>query len=364
MPEKTLAAVLVGPNQFEVQEVVIPEIAEDAGLLRLEACGICGSDARIRTRAGRGPMIMGHENVGIVERLGRVAAERWGIREGDRIALEEYVTCGSCRWCRSRNFRYCRLTDQGAASLRYGSTPMSVWPSLWGGYSEYLYIHPGAVIHRMPDHVPAELATPFLPLANGIELACGYGGVGLGDRILIQGPGEHGIAAVMAAKAAGAGCIIVAGLSQDDSRLEICQRLGAHVTVDVEKEDLVEVVKETTKGEGVDVVINITGAGTKTAEQSLACAAKVATIVLSDPGNESIELRSFGRRELTIKSSNGHSYESVERAIQMIASGDYPIAELTAPAYCLDQASEAIDAVAGLIDRSITFATILPKVGK
>jgi threonine dehydrogenase-like Zn-dependent dehydrogenase len=307
---------------------------------------------------------MGHENVGVIAKLGRVAAERWGVKEGDRVALEEYVTCGSCRWCRSENFRYCHLTDSAGAGLRYGSTSINVAPGLWGGYSEYLYMHPGAVIHRMPSHVPAELATPFLPMANGVSLACAYGGTSIGNTVLIQGPGEHGIAAVMAAKASGAACIIVAGLSMDESRLQICERVGAHFTIDVEKEDLVDRVRQITGGEGADVVLNITGAGTKTAEQSLACAAKVATIVLSDAGDETIALKSFGRRELTIKSSNGHSYASVEAAISMIASGDYPIAELTAPPYTLDQASQAVDAVEGLVDRSITFATILPRLSQ
>ena len=361
-PTNTLAAVLVAPNQFEVQEVSIPEIAEDAALLAIEACGICGSDARIRRRVAGGPMIMGHENVGTIARIGRAAAQRWRLQEGDRVALEEYITCGACRWCRSELFRYCALTDGGLGGppLRYGSTPMSVAPGLWGGYSQYLYVHPGAVIHRVPPSVPANLLTAFLPLANGVELACGYGGIGIGSAVLIQGPGEHGLAAALAARAAGATCIIVAGRGVDAGRLEIARRIGAHHTVDVDQEDLVARVKDLTGGEGVDVVINITGAGTNTLEQSLGAAAKVATVVMSDAGKETINEASFGRRELTLKSSNGHSYRSCERAIDMIASGEVDVEALSVPPYPLDKASEAIDAVAGLIDRSITFASIVP----
>src|SRR5207248_11724665 len=140
---------------------------------------------------------MGHENVGRIAKIGRQAARRWGLREGDRVALEEYVTCGACRWCHSEHFRYCALTVSGldGPPLRYGSTPLAVAPGLWGGYSEYMYIHPGAVIHRVPTDIPANLLTVFLPLANGVELACGYGGAALGSSILIQGPGEHGLAA-------------------------------------------------------------------------------------------------------------------------------------------------------------------------
>ena len=262
--------------------------------------------------------------------------------------------------CRTGHFRYCWQTQRGG--LRYGSTPMSVSPGLWGGYSQYLYLHPGAVIHRLPDSGPAHLMAPFLPLSNGVSLAIDYGGVRLGSSVLIQGPGEHGLCAAMAAHAAGAACIIVAGLSIDDGRLDIARRLGAHHTVDVEREDLVARVKDITGGEGVDVVINITGAGTNTVQQGLACAGTLATIVLSDAGEERLDLAWFGRRDLVIKSSNGHSYESVEQAIQMIVSGEFPIAELSTTPYPLNQASEAIDAVAGVFDRSITFTSIVPEV--
>src|SRR5262249_51187754 len=139
MAPTTLAAVLVAPNHFEVQELPIPDIATDAALLQIEACGVCGSDARIRQRTDGGPQVMGHEDVGTIARLGRLAARRWNLREGDRVALEEYVTCGACRWCRTGHLRYCALTvtGQGGPALRYGSTPVSVWPGLWGGYSQY-----------------------------------------------------------------------------------------------------------------------------------------------------------------------------------------------------------------------------------
>jgi threonine dehydrogenase-like Zn-dependent dehydrogenase len=363
MAETTLAAVLISANTFEVQELPMPDITEDAALLKIEACGVCGSDARIRRRADDGAKIMGHENVGTIARIGSVAARRWRLVEGDRVALEEYVTCGSCRWCRSEYFRYCSLTaGRGSAgtSLRYGSTPLAVAPGLWGGYSQYLYVHPGAVIHRVPAAVPANLATTFLPLANGVELACGYGGAGLGSSVLIQGPGEHGLCAAMAARAAGATCIIVAGRGNDVVRLEIARRIGAHYTVDVDREDLVTRVRDVTGGEGVDIVINTTGAGSSTIEQGLAAAGRVATIVISDAGNEAMRESSFGRRELTIKSSNGHSYRSCERALDLIGSGEVPVAELSTAPFGLDQASEAIDAVEGLVDRAVVFASVVP----
>src|SRR5262249_61506745 len=132
----------------------------------------------------------------------------------------------------------------GGVPLCYGSAPLAVAAGLWGGYSQYLYVHPGAVIHRVPEHVPAPLLTAFLPLANGVELACGYGGASIGCSILIQGPGEHGLAAAMAARAAGAACIIVAGLSVDATRLEISRPLRAPHNVGGETQNLLHRVPD------------------------------------------------------------------------------------------------------------------------
>ena len=119
-------------------------------------------------------------------------------------------------------------------------------------------------------------------------------------------------------------------------------RSGAHYTVDVDHEDLVRRVRDVTGGEGVDIVINTTGAGTSTVEQGLAAAGRVATIVISDAGNETMRESSFGRRELTIKSSNGHSYRSCERALELIGSGEVLVAALSNPPFGLDHASDAI----------------------
>jgi threonine dehydrogenase-like Zn-dependent dehydrogenase len=286
MPEKTLAAVLIEAKKFEMRELDIPEIEEDAALLKIEACGICGSDIHGAERLGAGPKILGHENVGIVAKIGRKAAAKWKIQEGDRICLEEYVTCGACKWCRSEDFRFCEETMMGGGGLRYGSTPISVAPSLWGGYSQYMYVHPGAIVHKMPSHVPAPHAAAFLPFSNGVEWAYGYGEVGLGDSILIQGPGQQGLACVIAAKAAGASCIIVSGLSRDAKRLEMAKKLGAHYTIDIEQEQLVSKVMDYTGGDGANVVVNVTGGGKGTVAEAVEVAALKCNIVLAAAGKE------------------------------------------------------------------------------
>ncbi len=361
LSEKSLAAVLVESRTFEIRELDLPSIPEGAALLKLEACGICGSDIHGSERIGSGARILGHENVGLVARLGAGAGEKWKVREGDRIALEEYVPCGHCKWCRSDDFRFCEQTGRGG-SLRYGSTPLTTWPALWGGYSEYMYVHPNAVVHKMPASIPAPHAAAFLPFSNGVEWAYGYGEVGLGDAILIQGPGQQGLACVIAAKAVGAGCIIVSGLSRDAKRLDVARKLGADWTIDVESEDLVTRVRDITGGDGVDVVVNVTGGGKSTVVDAIAVAGMKCNIVLAAAGSEMIDVGSFGRRKIVLKQANGHSFKSVELAIDFIASGRLPMDEISTHTFPMNRAIEAIDAVAGRGAEGAIHVSILPEI--
>jgi len=375
MAETSFAAVNVGPGEFEVREFQVPDdIPDDAALLKIEACGICGSDLSglRRARAGddgggdgfgaRGqPHIMGHENLGIIAKIGKAASAKWKVKEGDRICLEEYVPCGTCEYCRSDDFRFCGTRG---GEIRYGNAPVSLWPSLWGGYSQYLYVHPNAVVHKMPANIPAPHAAAFLPFSNGIEWAYNYGDVRIGESIWIQGPGQQGLAAVIAAKAAGASCIIVSGLSRDTRRLEVARLLGADYTIDVEEEpDVVARVLDYTGGDGVNVVVNVTGGGKGCVDQAVAAAHKrKCNIVLAAAGREMLDLSSLPRKKISLIKANGHSYRSVELAIQFIASGKLPMDQISTHTFPLSRAREALEAVAGTGAPGAIHVSIMPEV--
>jgi threonine dehydrogenase-like Zn-dependent dehydrogenase len=372
MVQTAFAAVHVGPGEFEMREFPIPDdIPEDAALLKMEACGICGSDLHgLRPRAGgeggeggfaRGDHIMGHENLGIIDRIGKKAAEKWKVKEGDRICLEEYVPCGACEYCRSDDYRFCGTRG---GEIRYGGASVGLWPSLWGGYSQYLYVHPNAIVHKMPANIPPTHAAAFLPFSNGVEWAYEYGNVRLGESIWVQGPGQQGLAAVIAAKAAGAGCIIVSGLSHDRRRLEVAKLLGADHTIDVEQEpDPVARILDYTGGEGVNVVVNVTGGGKGCVDQAVAVAhKKKCNIVLAAAGHEKLDLGSLPRKKIQLIQANGHSYHSVELAIQFIASGRLPMDQIATHTFPLSRALEALETLAGIRPSDAIHVTILPEV--
>jgi threonine dehydrogenase-like Zn-dependent dehydrogenase len=351
MSDRVLAAVKVGPGATELRELPMPEVAPDAGLLRIEAAGICGSDVRSYPKPSRHgqPHVMGHENVGRVVAIGRVASERWGVREGDRVALEEYLPCGTCEFCRSGEHRFCEQTNihRGGIAVRYGSTPLSVPPGLWGGFSEMLYLHPSSIVHPLDDAVPAELAALALPLANGWQWARTEGGAGPGRSLLIIGPGQQGLGCVVAAKEAGADLVIAAGTSRDAARLDAARALGADHVVDVDADDPVERVRSLTGGRGVDVAIDTAAATDATIGAALGSIKEKGGMVLVAAGAMEQTIASFPvgivkRKYATLKGVRGHGHEAVRRAIAIIASRRYALDRIATHQLGLDRVDEAL----------------------
>ena len=353
MPTTIRAAVALADKRTEIREFAEPPIPPDAGLLKVEMTGVCGSDWPyfLNYPAKKGPLILGHETVGFVSHVGVTARARWGVKEGDRVALEEYLPCGHCAYCRTGDFRLCDETDTLIGTgIRYGSTPVDVAPSLWGGYSEYQYLHPNAVFHKVAAHVPAAQAALALPLGNGVEWAYLHGGAGIGRSVLIQGPGQQGLACVIAAKEAGAGCIMVSGLTRDATRLALARELGASHVIDIEKQDLIAAVKDSTGGTLADVVIDCASGGPATVISAIHAARKSGRVILG--GQKRRPIPEFDsdlmiRKFLTVKGMRGHSYQAVEMALDIIASGRYPLEKLCTHVFGLAQVRDALCTVGG-----------------
>ncbi|HEY1337933.1 MAG TPA: zinc-binding dehydrogenase [Bryobacteraceae bacterium] len=362
MPERVLAATTIGKLRTEIREYPFPEVSVDSGVLKIEAAGVCGSDWRSYRLDGP-PRIMGHENVGRIYSLGSIAARRWGVKEGDRVALEEYLPCGHCGLCRSGEFRLCEETEsRRPGALRYGTTPVSEAPGLWGGYSQFQYLHPNSVPHMVPEETPADLAAMCLPIANGIQWTCLEGRAGPGKTILIQGPGQQGLACALAAKLAGADCVIATGLTRDVERLKIAKTLGADYTIDVEREDLQIRVQEIVGSQGVDICVDTAGAAS-TLTQALAVTRKGGTIMFAAaPAETSPDFRIAGllARRLTLRPCRGHSYQSVESALNFIASRRYPLESMATHRFGLPDVDLAVRSVGGEGVPGAIHVTVLP----
>jgi threonine dehydrogenase-like Zn-dependent dehydrogenase len=307
---------------------------------------------------------MGHENVGVVARVGSEAAQRWGVQEGDLVIPEEYVPCMHCKYCYTGRFRFCNQTDRGYGQiLRHGATAVDVWPSLWGGFSQYMYLPPNSVMHRIDKAVSPHTLALYLPLANGIQWACLYGEAGRGKTVVIQGPGQMGLSCAFAAKQSGADCVIVTGLTRDAARLDLALRLGADYVVDVEREGFREGIERITGGEGADVVVNVTGGAPSAVEDAMAVASKECTIVLAAAGDEPFSLAGLGerrRRDITLKTAHGHSYEAVSQSISYLTSGRYPeLLELSTHQFPLARTLDALDTAAGVHGPAV-HVTLLP----
>ena len=350
MSASVRAAVMTEPKRTEVREFALPEIAPDAGLMRVEATGICGSDWGMYLSEKPGPRILGHEMIGVVEKLGDVARARWGVKEGDIVALEEYLPCGHCEYCRTGEYRSCLETDRRVPGyIRYGSTPLAIAPSLWGGYAQYLYMHPRSVLHPVPPGIPSHIAAMALPIGNGFQWAYLDGGAAPGKTVVIQGPGQQGLGCVIGAKSAGAELIIVSGLARDERRLAVAKELGAHHVVAVDQEDLGTAVTRITGGRMADIVIDASGGGPELVNAALALLRKRGVLVMSSRKGaiDGYDLNQMVDKQIVVRGTRGHSYGAVELALKTMAAKTFPLEKMSSHVVGLKEIDHALKMVGG-----------------
>jgi threonine dehydrogenase-like Zn-dependent dehydrogenase len=342
------AAVQTGPRRIELRSFPRPRTGADDGLLRVEACGICGSDVEQYKGALGGdslPAVPGHELLGIVEEVGERAAARWKVQPGDRVAVEIMVPCRACEPCLTG--RYLSCADRRGV---YGATPISREPALWGGYAEYAYLHPNAILHRVRNDLPAELAVMFNPLGAGVRWTRELGGTRLGDTVLILGAGQRGLTSVLAAKAAGAATVIVTGLARDAAKLQLARELGADHTIDVEREDTVERVREITGGRLADVVLELTPMATQPVLDAIDAVRHGGRVVLAGlKGDRAVALRTdvIVNKAVTVVGAYSVDAPAYSEAIRIIESGRFPLEKLHTHSFGLAETALAIETLAG-----------------
>lgn len=367
MPDQVLAAVRTGPSRTELKRFPMPEIDADSALLKVEVAGICGTDVKLYAAPrSDAPVVMGHENIGVIAQAGSSFTQRHGMREGDRVFVEHYVGCMKCEWCHQGEYRHCYGTDWrlNPDARRYGYTSAEIHPHLWGGFAQYMYLPWNAVVHRVPDGVSAELAGIVTPMSNGIEWALFDAGVGYNSSVLIQGPGQQGLSQVVACKQAGASLIIVTGTARDTARLELAKILGADHVIDVGQDDPLERIMDVTRGVGVDVALDCTsGAGTTPVLLGIdALKRRAGTIVIQGElaAFPDFPVKKVTEKAITIKSARGHSYRACELALAQLASKRFPLHLLTTHTFGLDEVDRAIKSVGGEGEEGVIHVSLLP----
>jgi threonine dehydrogenase-like Zn-dependent dehydrogenase len=345
-PRKTLAMVQTGVRKLEPRDLPIPEIDGDSALLRVEACGICGSDTEqyeglLRTPI---PVIPGHEPLGVIEAIGDRAARRWGVDVGDRVAVETMLSCRFCDACLAGRYHLCRTRRI------YSYIPLSEPPGLWGAYAETMYLDPCSVLHKVDRKLDPSLAVLFNPLGAGFRWGVEIPDTGPGDSVVILGPGQRGLACVIACREAGAELLIVTGLAADARKLALARELGADHCIDVENEDAKRRIRELTDGQGADIVIDVSSYSTAPVADALDYVRPGGTIVLAGvKGFKAIPEFVSDKivlKEIQIRGAIGVTSSGYRSAIRLIESGRLPLARLHTHDFSLREAELAIRTLA------------------
>lgn len=348
------AAVLAGVGNISIQTFPLPEIREDDALLKVEMVGICGSDVGMykgKTKRVQKyfPIILGHEIVGRIEEAGDLFSARHNVGRGDRVIVEFTFGCGFCDACIAGNYRLC------AEKGRYGSyISCNTPPHLWGGYSEFLYLPPRAMVHKIGEEIPAEAAVVVTAvLGNAIRWVSQKGGASIGDTVVVEGPGPQGITAVVAARESGASKVVVTGLAKDLARLKTAQMMGADHIVEVDKEDPVELVRRITAGKMADMVIDVTGSA-GAARTALDLLRPGGTFIMPGTYGTDVEIPLYLDKivvnELRLLGVYSHDTGSVVPAIKLMETRKYPFEKMVTHRFDLEHAELGVRTVAGDIE--------------
>lgn len=255
--------VFTAAGEIARQSAPVPAPRDDEMILKVTRVGICATDLHLL--AGHigdpFPLVPGHEFVGEVAAIGAGAAATRGLAVGDHVAVEMLLPCRSCARCREGRYNLCEQDDMATGLARgrqYGvNIPGTVEPGLWGGYAQYLFVPPEAVVHPLPSSMGWDRAVLVEPLAVA-QRAIARGRVAPGETVAVIGPGPVGLLVAAAARAAGAGRVVVIGTRAE--RLALAERLGADATVNArEVEDVLDAVIAALGGTRPDVVVEAAG---------------------------------------------------------------------------------------------------------
>jgi len=334
---KAVVKVMPKPG-IEIRNIKIPKIAEDEVLVKVKATGVCGSDVHIyewtpgyEFLSNYLPKVLGHEFSGEVIEVGKEVVT--DIKIGERVTSETGRTCGRCFFCiRGESILCPQRRLLGRLGLERD-----------GAMAEFVAV-PGQTLHKIPNSVSYEEAAVTEPAGvalHAVELA----EIKIGDEIAIFGPGPIGLLVLQAARVAGAGKIVMFGLSSDKNRLDVAKELGADITVCVDRENPIEIVHQMTGGMGVGIAFEVSGAS-GAFDQALQITRPGGKIVMVGIYSKSLIFNAthqLVRQQKSIKGSYGAPTIVWEKVLRLMANGRVKIKPLI-KSIPIEKANEGFDA--------------------
>jgi L-iditol 2-dehydrogenase len=336
------AAFMTDVNAVEVREVEEPKLDPAGAILRVEACGICGTDARTFFNGdpkAPPPWQLGHEPVGTLEEVGPEAELPRGVEPGGRVFLGSILTCGECRWCLDGFQNLCE------DHLLYGYEPFP------GAYAELASVPPIATknLIALPPELPSDLATtadPFACALNGIEQL----DVRLGDTVMIFGTGPIGCWQAVMARDRGASRVWMTDINAD--RLEVALGIVGNFVDEawVAGEDNgVQEALSRTDGRGVGRII--VAAPSKQAQQAaLEAAAKRAKIVYfaglpkHDPASP-LDMNELHYKELAILGAYGATHRQYRITMDYLDRRQEELGRVVTHRFPLERIAEGFETI-------------------
>lgn len=325
------ALVHTEPYRFEYSDFPDPAVGGDDVLVRVRACGICGSDVHGCTgKTGRRipPLIMGHEAAGIVEDVGRNVS---GFKKGDRVCFDSTVYCNTCSACRKGLYNRCDKRQVLGVSV----------PAFkrHGAFAEYVAV-PSWIVFKIPDSLSFVQAALLEPASIGTH-AASRAPITADDTVLVMGAGTIGLFILQGARLRGAAKVIAVDI--DEFRLGVAKKLGAGATVNPAKSNLKEVVLDLTNGKGADVALEAVGYA-KTFADAVSVT-KLGGYVVAVGNLEKkaeFDLQELVARELTFTGSYASSGE-FSRCIDWVASGRINVEPLISDILPLQEGQRAFE---------------------
>lgn len=324
-----MRAVLFQPGEgVLVRDVPRPACAPGGALVRVRACGICGSDLHVLRGAWpTQPFWVGHEIAGEVLEV----QDGGDFQPGDHVAIEPIAGCGRCRFCESGDYVHC-------------STKRFIGGSIPGGYADYLDVPSARLLHRLPADLPWEVGALAEPLAVGVH-ALRRAGLQGGMSVAVVGGGAIGLLALQAARALGAHQTAV--LAKYEHQAALARRLGASTTALTSDPEAIARLVDAADG-GYDLVVEAVGGASTAAQQALDLVRPLGIVALTGafPAAVPLALGQVVSKEVRLIGANCYSASLEQRrdfaiAVALLARGEVDGGALITHRFPLDQAAEA-----------------------